>query len=331
VAKYALTDRKGLLMIRKGLRQLELFTKSNKVRQSGQTSQSAAYEAGGWFQVTGELLDNGFYPASTIFRDAKATSDNGKWYSEDTEDFYVQGVNYEPLEEGMRYRGFVIDEDVGTPQAFTDTVYVSDTQGTLTVGIGHNITVGDQIDVIWSGGRRDRMTVTAVDGTTVDVTGGTGDDFPADDTTGNVVALASGAARLPAAIVTVEKNATVTYQKIYIDDGSSGAGAVATTVSAGIYKGYIYENNLDGTWTVGDEVRVGLLGGTCYINQKVYTCVLNGAVSTYDKYWNAGNYHILVDACDPDTQEPITNLWLLGEHTLVLNDVDPDALPGGLT
>lgn len=326
----AFTDAAGMEAIRSGIQKIGIINRSAPVvQQNALRGGGASYQATAWFQVTGAMNSNGWYPATTILRNAISTSDNGRWYSDEGgEDFYIQDCMYRRLTLGKRYRGSVIDADVSTPQAFTLTTRTSDSNGVFTVGTAHGITVGDEVNVYWPAGNRTRMTVTEITDTTITLNGGTGTVLPIATTAGDLAALTSGAERFPAAIVNADGEK---YQKIYINDGSSGAGAVATAVSTGIYKGYIYNNDLDGTWSVGEEVRVGLLGGTCYINQKVYTCELNGAEGIYDKYWNAGNYHILVDACDPDTEEPIVNLWLLGEHTLVLNDVDPDALPGGLT
>jgi len=46
---------------------------------------------------------------------------------------------------------------------------------------GHGLAVGDHADVFWSGGARDHMDVTAVNGSAVTVDGGTGDNLPSDD------------------------------------------------------------------------------------------------------------------------------------------------------
>ncbi len=125
------------------------------------------------------------------------------------------------------------------------------------------------------------------------------------------------------------------FARVYINDGSSGpANVVADAEGDGSYSGTLYVNDGDGTWSTGPAVRVSLLGGDTFLNQKVYTCELNGTItdgSVYPRYWNAGNVAIVVDVCnEADPETPMYNLWLIGEQSTVIEDVDPDALPGGL-
>lgn len=50
--------------------------------------------------------------------------------------------------------------------------------GVATVGSGHGITTANLVDVYWTGGKRLGMTVTATGATTINVDGGSGDNFP---------------------------------------------------------------------------------------------------------------------------------------------------------
>lgn len=57
----------------------------------------------------------------------------------------------------------------------------SGTAGEVTLGEGHGITTGQTVDLYWSGGKRRDVTVGTVDGTAAAVSGGSGDDLPAQD------------------------------------------------------------------------------------------------------------------------------------------------------
>lgn len=125
--------------------------------------------------------------------------------------------------------------------------------------------------------------------------------------------------------------------RVKVDDGASGANTVAVANGDGSYTGYIQVNNGDGSWSDGDEVRVSLMpsgGGECFVNERVYTCELNGTVTdgdTFQRYFNNGNLAVVVEVCNPeDPETPLYNLWLIGESSTVIEGVDPDALPGGL-
>jgi hypothetical protein len=59
----------------------------------------------------------------------------------------------------------------------------NDTDGDITMDDGgHSITTGATIDIFWSGGRRYGVTVGTVSGTTVPISGGTGDVLPSAST-----------------------------------------------------------------------------------------------------------------------------------------------------
>ncbi len=65
----------------------------------------------------------------------------------------------------------------------TLTARVDADTAVLTLASGHGITDADTVDVYWDGGHRNSVTVAAYDVATITVDAGTGDDFPAEDTT----------------------------------------------------------------------------------------------------------------------------------------------------
>lgn len=76
-------------------------------------------------------------------------------------------------------------ENTGLPIGYAGslTTRTSDTQGTATLGAGHAITTGMEVDVYWTGGVRYGMTVGTVSGTSVPLTdSGAGDALPAQST-----------------------------------------------------------------------------------------------------------------------------------------------------
>jgi hypothetical protein len=72
------------------------------------------------------------------------------------------------------------DDDTGVVTfAVYGTLTTSDEAHTgVVTAAGHGLAVGDHADVFWSGGARDHMDVTAVNGDAVTVDGGTGTDLP---------------------------------------------------------------------------------------------------------------------------------------------------------
>ncbi|MBK9128182.1 MAG: hypothetical protein IPM13_10320 [Phycisphaerales bacterium] len=60
----------------------------------------------------------------------------------------------------------------------TLTTRTSDTAGTLTMESGHGIATGNTIHVYWDGGKRIGVTVGTVSGTSVPISGGSGDNLP---------------------------------------------------------------------------------------------------------------------------------------------------------
>lgn len=54
--------------------------------------------------------------------------------------------------------------------------------GSLTMGSGHGITTAAKIAVFWAGGHRRNVTVGTVSGTTVPISGGSGDNLPVNGT-----------------------------------------------------------------------------------------------------------------------------------------------------
>lgn len=65
--------------------------------------------------------------------------------------------------------------------AGTLSTRTSDSAGTLTLAAGHGFTAGDVISVYWTGGRRYGVTVGVVAGEAVPISGGAGDNLPAED------------------------------------------------------------------------------------------------------------------------------------------------------
>lgn len=69
-------------------------------------------------------------------------------------------------------------------EAGTLTTRTSATEGTITMGSeSHTIETGDTIDIFWTGGFRYGVTVGTVSTTSVPLSGGSGNDLPADETT----------------------------------------------------------------------------------------------------------------------------------------------------
>ncbi|MEP0846067.1 MAG: hypothetical protein HRF50_04500 [Phycisphaerae bacterium] len=66
-------------------------------------------------------------------------------------------------------------------KAGTLTTRTTDTAGTITLGAGHGIVDADVVDIYWSGGRRYNVVVGTVAGNDVPISGGAGDNLPAQD------------------------------------------------------------------------------------------------------------------------------------------------------
>ena len=66
-------------------------------------------------------------------------------------------------------------------KAGTLTTRTTASSGVITVAEGHNITDANTVTVFFPGGIVRSMTVSSTTGTTITVTGGDGDDFPAED------------------------------------------------------------------------------------------------------------------------------------------------------
>lgn len=62
------------------------------------------------------------------------------------------------------------------------TTRTNDTEGTLTMDTGHGITTSARLDLYWSGGRRYGVVVGTVNVDSVPISGGAGDNLPADET-----------------------------------------------------------------------------------------------------------------------------------------------------
>lgn len=58
----------------------------------------------------------------------------------------------------------------------------NNTDGTVTLGGGHGITTGNTVDLFWTGGRRFNVVVGTVAGNDVPISGGSGDNLPAQAT-----------------------------------------------------------------------------------------------------------------------------------------------------
>lgn len=77
---------------------------------------------------------------------------------------------------------------VAVAESGTLTTRTSATEADLTMAEGHSIETGDTVDVYWTGGLRYGVTVGTVAGTTVPISGGTGDDLPDAETSLTVAA-----------------------------------------------------------------------------------------------------------------------------------------------
>lgn len=71
---------------------------------------------------------------------------------------------------------------VSTAKTGVLTTRTDDNTGTLTMDAGHGISTGDKLDLYWSGGRRQNMTVGTVAGNSVPIDLGAGDNLPVADT-----------------------------------------------------------------------------------------------------------------------------------------------------
>jgi len=80
--------------------------------------------------------------------------------------------------------GHESDPQLPAAKAGTLTTRTDDNTGVVTLAAGHEIEVGDVVDVYWSGSGNYRygMDVTVVDGNDVTVDGGAGANLPAEDT-----------------------------------------------------------------------------------------------------------------------------------------------------
>lgn len=88
-----------------------------------------------------------------------------------------------------------------------------------------------------------------------------------------------------------------------IDDES--ADVVATPVSGSIYRALLLDSDGDGTWTVGDEVRVTFVpdSGSVFLNGRSYWATLNGTSGEYDLYHSLGSDEWIFPVCrDGETQ-----------------------------
>ena len=71
--------------------------------------------------------------------------------------------------------------ELSAAKSGTLSTRTSDTAGTLTMEAGHAIQTADIIDVYWDGGRRYDVVVGTVAGNDVPISGGSGDNLPAQD------------------------------------------------------------------------------------------------------------------------------------------------------
>ena len=71
---------------------------------------------------------------------------------------------------------------VPVAKAGTLSTRTSDTEGTITGSTGHGITTGQKLDIQWSDGRRYNVTVGTVDGNSIPISLGAGDNLPDADT-----------------------------------------------------------------------------------------------------------------------------------------------------
>lgn len=77
------------------------------------------------------------------------------------------------------------DETLAAGKAGILSMRSGNTEGVITLGASHGVTTDDEVDVAWVGGGnnecRRRMTVASVDGTTITVEDGAGDNLPAEE------------------------------------------------------------------------------------------------------------------------------------------------------
>lgn len=80
-------------------------------------------------------------------------------------------------------QGILRVESVPAAKAGTLSTRTDNTTGTLTLGASHGVTTGARIDLYWTGGKRRGVTVGTVSGTSVPISGGTGDNLPSQAST----------------------------------------------------------------------------------------------------------------------------------------------------
>lgn len=95
----------------------------------------------------------------------------------------VGGVQFAQLRNVSSEAAIVQERTVGAAQAGTLTTRSSNTAGTITMGSGgHTVTTGARVDLYWTesgtAGCRRGVTVGTVSGTSVPITGGSGDNLP---------------------------------------------------------------------------------------------------------------------------------------------------------
>lgn len=85
-----------------------------------------------------------------------------------------------------------LEETLSAAEGGSLTTRTNDTSGTITMSdAGHTITTGATIDIFWSGGVQYDVTVGTVAGTSVPISGGSGDNLPTQDTAVTVVVVSS--------------------------------------------------------------------------------------------------------------------------------------------
>lgn len=139
------------------------------------------------------------------------------------------GVNIQPASIQRSGSGSIgIEETLAAAEAGSLTTRTTDTVGDITMDDGsHTITTGDVVDVYWDGGVHYGATVGTVSGTTVPLSGGSGDVLPSASTTVTVakqvevtVSIDGDAAKILAMIIETNTKSLATAGHVQFVDSA---------------------------------------------------------------------------------------------------------------
>lgn len=134
----------------------------------------------------------------------------------------------------------LVDPTLAAAKTGTLTTRTNSTTGTLTMSASHGITTGARLDLYWSGGSRYGITAGTVSVNSVPISGGTGDDLPAQDAAVTAMvpqkeAFAAPYAALQSLLVGCSRPATA----VFLDAGDAEVFAAVVEEN----DGYIWEVN----------------------------------------------------------------------------------------